>query len=110
MHVVDAINLTIVVQLPSDASLERVIKNGREILRRAEEVARLASVPAETGLLISDTLGHRIPERIAHDALTVNADVIVICTHGRSGLSQFLPGSVTEGVMRMAITSVPLIR
>ena len=63
-------------------------KGGREILRKAGALAKEAGIPVETRLIEIDTLGHRIPEMIAADADTWPADLIVICTHGRRGVSR----------------------
>jgi len=73
-------------------------------------VARGAGVAVETRLIEIDTLGHRIPEVIVADAEAWPADLIVICTHGRSGLSRMFLGSVAEGVVRVATKPVLLIR
>ncbi|MFZ3083049.1 universal stress protein [Rhodoferax ferrireducens] len=51
-----------------------------------------------------------MPEEIAADAEAWPADLIVICTHGRSGLTHLLMGSVAEGVVRIATKPVLLIR
>jgi nucleotide-binding universal stress UspA family protein len=40
------------------------------------------------------------PEEILHAADIGDADLIVMSTHGRSGLSRFLYGSVAEAVLR----------
>jgi nucleotide-binding universal stress UspA family protein len=40
------------------------------------------------------------PEKILAAADDVDADLIVMSTHGRSGLSRFLYGSVAEAVLR----------
>ena len=74
-----------------------VTKSGQEILRKAEAMGKGAGIPVETRLLMSDTMGQRIPEMIAADAESWPADLIVICTHGRRGLSHLFLGSVAEG-------------
>lgn len=94
---------------PSEIS-EAQTRSGQEILGKAEAVAREAGIAAETGLLVIDTVGRRVPEMIAADAESWPADLIVICTHGRSGLSHLLMGSVAEGVVRVATKPVLLIR
>ncbi len=43
-------------------------------------------------------------------AKEINADLIVIPSHGRSGLSRFLLGSVTERVIRFAHCPVVVLR
>jgi nucleotide-binding universal stress UspA family protein len=73
-------------------------------------VAVEAAIPVETRLIEIDTMGHPIPQMIAADAEAWPADLIVICTHGRKGLSRLLLGSVAEGVVRVATKPVLLIR
>ncbi len=47
------------------------------------------------------------PEMIVQVANQMNADLIVMSTHGRSGLNRFLYGSVAEAVLRG--TQLPLL-
>lgn len=111
VHAVDIVNLNLTTEFPNPAEIsDALTKSGREILRKAEVVARGAGVAVETRLIEIDTLGHRIPEMIVADAEAWPADLIVICTHGRSGLSRMFLGSVAEGVVRVATKPVLLIR
>jgi nucleotide-binding universal stress UspA family protein len=111
VHAVDIVNLNLATEFPNPAEIsDALTKSGREILRKAEVVARGAGVAVETRLIEIDTLGHRIPEVIVADAEAWPADLIVICTHGRSGLSRMFLGSVAEGVVRVATKPVLLIR
>ena len=111
VHAVDIVNLNLATEFPNPAEItDAMIKGGREILRKAEAVARGAGVAVETRLIEIDTLRHRIPEMIAADAEAWPADLIVICTHGRRGLSRLFLGSVAEGVVRVATQPVLLIR
>jgi nucleotide-binding universal stress UspA family protein len=50
------------------------------------------------------------PERIVSLAESVDADLIVVGTHGRSGVKRFLLGSVAEEVVRRAPCGVYVIR
>jgi len=54
--------------------------------------------------------GERVASVIDGDARQWGADLIVIGTHGRSGLSRLLLGSVAEGVARGTSVPVLLIR
>lgn len=111
VHAVDIVNLNLGAEFPNPSELsDAMTKSGQEILRKAEAVARVAGIPVETRLIEIDTLGHRIPEMIAADAEAWPADLIVICSHGRSGPSHLFLGSVAEGVVRVATKPVLLIR
>jgi nucleotide-binding universal stress UspA family protein len=111
VHVVDTININQGADFPGPPEISGAItKSGQEILRKAEAVAREAGMQVETWLIEIDTLGRRIPEMIAADAEAWPADLIVICTHGRRGLSHLFLGSVAEGVARVATKPVLLIR
>jgi universal stress protein A len=49
-------------------------------------------------------------ERIVRTAKTKHADLIVIGTHGRTGISRFFIGSVAERVVRLAPCPVLTVR
>ena len=111
VHAVDIVNINLGEEFPNPSEIsDAMTKSGQEILRKAEAVARGAGIPVETRLIEIDTLSHRIPEMIAADAEAWPADLIVICTHGRRGLSHLFLGSVAEGVVRVATKPVLLIR
>jgi nucleotide-binding universal stress UspA family protein len=111
VHAVDIVNIYMGAEFvdPTEIS-DAITKSGQDILRKAEAVARQAEISVETRLIVIDSLGHRVPEMIAADAEAWPADLIVICTHGRSGLSHLFLGSVAEGVIRVATKPVLLIR
>lgn len=111
VHVVDNVNLNLSAEFPNPSEIwDAMIKGGQAILHKAGATASAAGIAAESGLIEIDTLGHRIPEMIAADADAWPADLIVIGTHGRRGLSHLLLGSVAEGVVRVATKPVLLIR
>jgi len=111
VHAIDIVNSYLGAEFVDPNELaDAITKNGQDVLRKAEAVAQQAGIPVETRLIVIDTLGHRIAEMIAADAEAWPADVIVICTHGRSGLSHLFLGSVAEGVVRVATKPVLLIR
>lgn len=87
---------------------EAVRKTGERALAQAVEKLRKSGMVAETALLESG--GERVASVIDGDALNWQADLIVIGTHGRSGLSRLLLGSVAEGVVRGSSVPVLLIR
>jgi nucleotide-binding universal stress UspA family protein len=111
VYVIDIINLNVGVDFPFPPEVSGGLAGtGQDILDKARAVAREAGVSAETALIKIDTLGQRIPEMIAADAEAWPADLIVIGTHGRRGLSHLFLGSVAEGVVRVATKPVLLIR
>ncbi len=87
---------------------ETLRTSGRKTLAHAQMVVQLAGMAAEINLL--ETHGERIASVIVEEAKRWPADLIVIGTHGRSGFSRVLFGSVAEGVVRTAHIPVLLIR
>jgi len=81
---------------------------GERALAQAAAKAQPPGITAETALL--EASGEHIASVIKDDALHWQADLIVIGTHGRSGLSRLLLGSVAEGVVRGASVPVLLVR
>lgn len=81
---------------------------GERTLALAAEKVLQSGNRAETALLETD--GQRIASVIEAEAVRWQADLIVIGTHGRSGLSRLLLGSVAEGVVHIASVPVLLIR
>lgn len=83
---------------------------GRDILKNAAATAHAAGINADTKLIEIDTVGRRIPEVIAAAADEWHAELIVVGTHGRRGLSHLFLGSVAEGIVRVASKPILLIR
>jgi len=111
VHAVDLRDIYLSADFVDPLELSNVVtKSGQEILRKAQALAESTGIAVETQLLKMEAMGQRIPEMIAADAEAWPADLIVICTHGRSGLSRLLMGSVAEGVVRVATKPVLLVR
>jgi nucleotide-binding universal stress UspA family protein len=91
-----------------EALQEAVRSTGERTLAQAAENVRRSGITAETALL--DSPGERTADVIDEEAQNWKADLIVIGTHGRSGLSRLLLGSVAEGVVRGASVPVLLVR
>lgn len=81
---------------------------GQKILSKAEVLA------AKSGQTIKpknvETGGQGVAHSILQHARSVRADLIVMGTHGRRGLSRLVLGSDAEGVLREATVPVLLIR
>lgn len=87
---------------------EAVRHTGERVLAQAAETTRRSGATAETALL--EAGGRRVADVVASEAQNWPADLIAIGTHGRSGLSRLLLGSVAEGVTRGASVPVLLVR
>lgn len=83
-------------------------KTAEATLAKAADKVRQSGATVEVSLL--DDPGQSVVDAINNEALNWLADLIVIGTHGRSGLSRLLLGSVAEGVVREASVPVLLIR
>lgn len=115
LHVVDEFVLTQSVDgtmyLPVryvDRFLESLREGGRKLLARAEAKARRRHIEVDTMLLA--TRGRRAADLIVRQAKRWRADVIVLGTHGRRGLSRMLLGSDAEMIVREAPVPVLLVR
>ncbi|AXS80021.1 universal stress protein [Dechloromonas sp. HYN0024] len=78
------------------------------LLDAAAAKALAAGVAAETRLL--EASNQRVAELIASGAEAFAADLIVIGTHGRRGFARLLVGSVAENLVRIAHTSLLMVR
>jgi nucleotide-binding universal stress UspA family protein len=81
---------------------------GEKVLEQAVSVARRADVTCEQKLV--ETLGARAADEIVKQAREWRADLIVLGTHGRRGLSRLAMGSDAELVVRQSPVPVLLVR
>ena len=96
--------------LQSSLVVEQIAKDERKMAERNLSV--LKKTLEKSGLLKVET---KIVEGFASEEITafskkVNADLIVMATHGRSGLGRVVIGSVAESVLRHSPCPVLLIR
>jgi len=111
VHAVDVVNVNLGAEFPDPAPMSNdIVKHGQTVLSGAEAKAAAGGVAFETHLIKIEKLKQSISEAIASDAEAWAADLIVIGTHGRQGLSRLFLGSVAEGVARAATMPVLLIR
>jgi nucleotide-binding universal stress UspA family protein len=113
VHVVDELAAKIAMPSTPADYWRAVRKAGALVLEGARAGAAQEGIEPETKLAEIRTFGslvRRVPDLIVADARRWKADLIVIGTHGRRGLSKLLLGSVADGVMRTAGASVLLVR
>jgi nucleotide-binding universal stress UspA family protein len=81
------------------------LAQAHNMMKRTVEVIRAAGFEVTTIVEEGD------PKKIIIDvAIAWNADLIVVGSHGRSGVDRFLLGSVSEAVARYAPCSIEIIR
>lgn len=88
--------------------LEGLLENGKKLLAKSVLEAKKQRVKVQP-VLIED-IGMAVSDVIVSQAKKLKADVIVIGTHGRRGVSRLLMGSDAEGVVRAATVPVLLVR
>ncbi|WP_225335526.1 universal stress protein [Halomicrobium urmianum] len=91
-------------RVPLDATVEALEGAGEEIVDRVRERA------AEAGLAVDASVVEGMPAS-AIVGFAEADDVIVMGTHGRTGLDRYLIGSTTEKVVRTAdvpVVTVPM--
>ncbi|SDW55723.1 universal stress protein [Nitrosomonas communis] len=87
---------------------ETVRESSEKILIDAQALVQQGGLA--TGIKLLEAKGQRTANVIVAEAERWQADLIVIGTHGRTGFSRLLLGSVAEGVVRTAAIPVLLIR
>jgi nucleotide-binding universal stress UspA family protein len=113
LHVVDELGVNLGQTPTPDAFWIAARKAGDRILEQANARVATVGLEAETKLLEMRTFGavvRRVADLIVEEAQRWPADLIVVGTHGRRGLSKILLGSVAEGVIRLSSLPVLLIR
>jgi nucleotide-binding universal stress UspA family protein len=113
LHVVDelAVGADGMMYMPPsyiDEFIRALRAGGKKLLVRAEAKVRKHGIEVEAVLL--ETVGRRVADLIIKQAKKWRADVIVLGTHGRRGLSRVVMGSDAELVVREAPVPVLLVR
>jgi nucleotide-binding universal stress UspA family protein len=87
------------------AMKEQLIKEGKETTAYVENAGRVANVEVESVILEGSPA-----EEIIDFAEKNDIDLIVMGTHGITGISRFLLGSVAENVVRHSKKAVLVVR
>ena len=87
-----------------DADLRRDQEEAEAYLNGIETQWAAAKIPIRT-----EVISGTPPEMIVEAAQAAGVDLVVMSTHGRSGLSRLIYGSVAEAVLRGARVPVLLI-
>jgi nucleotide-binding universal stress UspA family protein len=87
---------------------EALRDSGKKILAGAVKICEEHGV--RTRPVLVETIGHTVADAILEQAKKTHADLIVLGTHGRRGISRLVMGSDAEGVIRAATVPVLLVR
>ena len=94
--------------LQQESYEEAAVANGNEVLREAAARADQAGIQAiQTHLLVANKGAREMAQELVNYADQQGADLLVLGTHGRTGLMHLLMGSFAETVMRQ--TTLPLL-
>ncbi|MNC85079.1 hypothetical protein D3C83_06550 [compost metagenome] len=88
--------------------LDSLRAGGKEVLAKAEAKARKQRVRVKTVLV--ENVIRSVADVIVGQARKWRADLIVLGTHGRRGISRLVMGSDAEGVVRTTPVPVLLLR
>jgi nucleotide-binding universal stress UspA family protein len=110
VHVIHSLDeLAYVTGYESGTDLVRAARaHADKVLKDAMEMARAAAVAADAKLV--EGRGRRFGDIVAEEARDWQADLVVVGTHGRRGMSRIVLGSGAEQVVRSAPVPVLTIR
>jgi len=95
--------------VPVETLENALISEGNRALQKAAALLDGRTGRSQSQLIQTDRTGADVPHLIVHDAIEWNADMIVMGTHGRRGVTGWFFGSVAERVARIAKTPVLLV-
>jgi nucleotide-binding universal stress UspA family protein len=83
-------------------------KNGADLLAKAQTAARAQGLQTDT--VLYENLVKTVAQRVVDEAVSWQADLIVVGTHGRRGVRRMVLGSSAEGILRTSPVPVLLVR
>jgi nucleotide-binding universal stress UspA family protein len=111
LHVVDERSVTLAPEMGgiyADRLMNLMRESGKKVLAKAGAAARKGGIKATT--ILVESITRPVSDVIVGQARKWGADLIVLGTHGRRGLSRLVMGSDAEGVVRTASVPVLLVR
>ncbi len=109
VHVIDIVVVFGAGQFPG-AYIEATRDLAHETIAHARKSALAAGIEPEIQSPEIVSSGYHVAETIADAARDWKADLLVVATHGRRGVSRLLIGSVAERVVRLATCPLLLVR
>jgi nucleotide-binding universal stress UspA family protein len=89
----------------TEAMIEQEVRYHEELAARAEETLRVPGIATEARVVTGDPR-----EVLIAEARSSGADLIVVGSHGRTGLTKMLLGSVASHVVTHAPCSVMVVK
>ncbi|MGQ0750238.1 MAG: universal stress protein [Betaproteobacteria bacterium] len=108
LHVIDESVLALTPEVGVVDISGSLIAEGKKTLKKARALAERHGIKTDTVML--ENFSGRVADVILAEARKWRADVIVMGTHGRRGISHMLLGSDAEAVVRGATVPVLLVR
>lgn len=108
LHIAHAVNVRDSIRQEANSAqpYELIIAQHSDFLDESARVARADSGVTVIGHLVED----RAQRAILQTAASIDADLIVLGTHGRTGLARWAMGSIAEAVVRHATCPVWVVR
>lgn len=111
LHVLDRVDADLDIDGTSVSSnLDRptaeVVENGRRVLEESREVAEGEGLTVAATELATGRPARQITVYASENGI----DLVVMGSHGRSGLSRIVLGSITERVLRASTVPVTVVR
>jgi nucleotide-binding universal stress UspA family protein len=96
--------------VPANALQDAYIADGKRALSVAATLFARYPNPSKTALLSTKPNRDDVAHALAREAVRVRAELLVVGTHGRRGLTGWLLGSVARRVARLSEVPVLLVR
>ncbi len=110
LHVVD--DYATYSEMTSAAGYDEMLRGlrqfGLDVLAKARHEAEAAGVHCET--LMREVVGKRVAEVVVEQVAQHDCDLVILGSHGRRGISRLALGSTAEGVARISLVPVLLVR
>lgn len=112
LHLVHVVDRSVVANIHNsgiarDAVIGNLDEFGQAVLEQGVKAAKAKGVTCDTAMIPSS--GSRVADKITAEAARWRADLLVIGTHGRSGIKRAIMGSDAELVVRGCTVPVLLV-
>lgn len=111
VHVIDELSFALAADAYSGCAgdwMSELRVDAAKLLEDARVIAAENGVGADT--VLCDSFKGAVQDQVIDEAISSQADLIVLGTHGRRGLGRWLMGSSAEHILRMSPVPVLLIR